>query len=153
MPSAVPSKCVESTFTFLLSSFWFTGPLEEEYGCFPVNPQSIFGKHSWKVNNKCSTVPPSNIVSHWRRGRWGTQIPEPGGMRETFQAGFTVGKKKGASLLSSGHHDVQSRDVGSEPQIWTLLFLWLRNTPYLFRDFVSLSAECDKRDMNSALPP
>lgn len=62
VPSAVPCKSVESTFTFLLSSFFFSGPLEE-YGCFPVNPQSIFGKHSGKVHNTCSTVLPSNIVT------------------------------------------------------------------------------------------
>lgn len=145
-PSAVPWKSLESMFTF-----WFSGPLEE-YGCFPVNPQSIFGKHSWKVPNMCSTGPLSNMVIEGEGGE-GPRSQSQEVWGRLSRLALLWRKKERASLLSSGHHDMQSRDLGSKPQIWTLLFLWLRSTLYLFRDFVSLSAEWDKRGMNSALPP
>lgn len=40
----------------------------------------------------CSTGPLSNMVIEGEGGEG--QIPEAGGMRETFQAGFTVAKKE-----------------------------------------------------------
>ena len=147
----MPWKSLESKFTFLLSSFWFSGP-SEEYGCFPVNPQSIFGNRGWKVHNRCSTVPPSNIVLGGEGGE-GPRSQRQEAWGRLSRLALLWEKKKGASLLGAGHHDMQSRDLGSKPQIWTLIFLWLRNTPYLFRDFLSLSAERDKRGMNNALPP
>lgn len=114
----------EFRFPFLLSRFWFSGPLEG-WGCFPVTShlQSIFGKHNWKVHNVCSIVLASTIVTV-APGRWGDEILEPEGMREIFQAVLTVGRRAGSPTLGPGPLGMQYRDLGSKPQIWTLLFLW-----------------------------
>lgn len=58
-------------------------------------------------------------------GSEGATSWSPQGVRETCQAGFTVGRKPGAPTLGPGAAPpgMPSRDLGWGPRVWTLPFL------------------------------